>query len=198
MVMKKREIPFGMKYLHECFDCDLEKGELVWRHRPLYHFQTRGSYSSFNSKFAGNVAGFLHKGSRGDDYFKVGLTYKGQCYGYFVHTLVWMFYNDEVTPSDVVIDHIDGDSLNNGVENLRAVPIYINLRNSKRYRNNKTGFCGVSYSKDTGKYMARAYAENGDGKTTRVYLGLYSTAEAANDALVEYRAKHGYTERHGM
>ena len=49
------------------------------------------------------------------------------------------------------VDHIDGDKLNNDPDNLREVSVTCNTRNTRLYKNNKSGFKGVSITK-TGGY----------------------------------------------
>lgn len=74
-----------------------------------------------------------------------------------------------------VVDHIDGNKLNNSKRNLRACSIKENLRNSKK-RNNKNGvskYKGVSKN-STGKWYARIVV---DYKTR--YLGQFKTEEEA-------------------
>lgn len=72
-----------------------------------------------------------------------------------------------------LIDHIDQNPLNNQKYNLRIATQRQNLLNSKKF--NKTGYKGVNYKKDIGKFVAKIQAE---GRV--IYLGSYITAiEAA-------------------
>lgn len=69
-----------------------------------------------------------------------------------------------------IIDHIDGNGLNNRKSNLRLVNKSQNAMNSKR--KNKFGYKGISFD---GKYVSRIHV---NGK--RVTLGWFDTAiEAA-------------------
>jgi hypothetical protein len=83
-------------------------------------------------------------------------------------------------PAGLVVDHINGDTLDNRDENLRVCTHVQNLANARR--NVKKGDTpkGVTYQKNTGKYLARLMS-NG----TRFNIGAYETAEAAGEAYME-------------
>lgn len=53
---------------------------------------------------------------------------------------------------DVVIDHIDGNPMNNKKSNLRVCTQTENSLNKKSMSNNTSGFIGISYKKDRGTY----------------------------------------------
>jgi HNH endonuclease len=63
---------------------------------------------------------------------------------WLVHRILWIIWNGSVNP-DLDIDHIDGNSLNNSVENLRLVSTAVNSRNQKQRIDNSSGFTGVSF-----------------------------------------------------
>jgi hypothetical protein len=72
-------------------------------------------------------------------------------------------------------DHIDtGDTLNNQRGNLRAATPAQNAYNSRRRRDNKTGYKGVSYSAAMGRFVACIRL---NGKT--IHLGFHDSAHAA-------------------
>lgn len=50
---------------------------------------------------------------------------------YFAHRIVWILHNKNIL-NDGVIDHIDGNSLNNCILNLRQVCTATNTRNKKK------------------------------------------------------------------
>lgn len=82
-------------------------------------------------------------------------------------------------PKGMKVDHINGDILDNRRENLRICTNAENIRNSRRYSNNKTGIKGVSVTK-SGKFRTQIRI---DGKQTE--LGLFDSAEAAGEAYRE-------------
>lgn len=57
-------------------------------------------------------------------------------------------------PDGMVIDHINGDSLDNRRENLRIARQADNCRNSKMRSDNTSGLKGVFWDKYTGRWMA--------------------------------------------
>lgn len=79
-------------------------------------------------------------------------------------------------PSGLVVDHINGNSLDNRRENLRVVTSAVNSRNrTKADKDNRSGFLGVS--KNRKGWRARLTI---DGQA--VHLGTFSTPEEASSA----------------
>lgn len=58
-------------------------------------------------------------------------------------------------PSGICVDHINGNTLDNRRENLRAVKNSTNIRNGKVRTNSTSGVTGVRYRTDRGKWEAR-------------------------------------------
>ncbi len=81
------------------------------------------------------------------------------------------------SPEGLEVDHIDGDPLNNARENLRICTHLQNSWNRKIPKSNTSGFKGVSYRKDSGKWRARIGI-----KMKRIILGEFATLEAAVEA----------------
>lgn len=74
-----------------------------------------------------------------------------------------------------VVDHINGDGLDNRRKNLREVTQSENLRNiAGPQRNSTSGILGVSYHKGSKRWYARIFHE---GRT--VILGRFLTKEEA-------------------
>lgn len=61
---------------------------------------------------------------------------------YYAHRIAWEITFGPI-PKGLCIDHIDGNGLNNRVENLRVTTLSSNQRNRKLVRSTKTGIHGV-------------------------------------------------------
>ena len=120
---------------------------------------------------AGSKAGYVHTDSQtGRQYVKVCFNYQM----YLIHRLIWARHGYSLEPNQQ-IDHIDGNSLNNHIENLRAATHKQNGENRKSaQKNSKSGVKGVSWYKSTKKWRAQIQY-NGENKN----LGYYETKEDA-------------------
>lgn len=84
-----------------------------------------------------------------------------------------------------IVDHINGNTLDNRKTNLRLCNKSQSQMNRGKPSNNKTGFKGVSYRKDKGRYEGRIKV---NGKT--VHLGYTNTAKESYERYVEAAKKH--------
>ena len=108
-----------------------------------------------------------------DAYGYVVIRLKGRLYK--AHRLAWFYVYGHMPTED--IDHINGIRDDNRIANLRVATSQENNRNKKIQKNNTTGFIGVSYKPDVGKYRATITVN----KTT-IHIGYYSTPEEASKA----------------
>jgi len=97
---------------------------------------------------------------------------------YFLHTLVWERYMGSELPKGFLVDHIDGDKLNNCRPNLRLATRSHNEANKKKRRSNTSSkYKGVTRVSDGRKKCWRTtitYEEKG------IHIGtFYSEIEAA-------------------
>lgn len=97
------------------------------------------------------------------------------------------------TPKDLNTDHISGNTLDNRKVNLRSATKKENGQNCRINKDNTSGFSGVSYRKDTRKWVAKITV---DSKV--LWLGTtFTTLEEAVTARKEAEVLHGFHENHG-
>ena len=155
-----------LSFYKEAFELDVNSPSgLRWKTRPRNHFATDGAMKKMNSQYAGKLAGT--KTSHG--YWQVQA---GRQIG--AHRVVWSLFHDQEL-GEFVIDHIDGNSLNNSIENLRKATFAENSRNRKVSKSKKIQLKGIH--KHKGKFRASIYAL---GK--KYGLGTFVTQEAAHEA----------------
>lgn len=82
-------------------------------------------------------------------------------------------------PEDRQVDHINGDGLDNRKSNLRVCTQRQNSCNTLKYSTNKSGYKGVSFSKDTNKWRATIVVNY-----KQIHLGLFNTPEEAAEAYI--------------
>jgi len=104
---------------------------------------------------------------------------------YYIHRLIWAWHGNSLEPNQD-IDHIDGNSLNNRIENLRAVSRKQNSENTKSaQKNSKSGVKGVYWHKGAKKWEAQIQH---NGKT--IPLGYYKDIDEARAARIEGEKKY--------
>ena len=158
-------------------------GVFIWLKREGSDPKTR----QFNTRFSGKECGC----DNGKGYSSIKIRIDGELFTLAAHTLVWLIAYGEMPVYD--IDHIDGNRSNNKIDNLRAVTKALNCRNAKMLKSNTSGVTGVTLDKSTGKWRART-------KVDKVMhsLGSFDDIRNAENAIKLFRAKHGFTDRHGQ
>lgn len=179
---KTKELP-SVAYLKECFDYNPESGELVWRVRPLHHFQDEVSSRLTNDRQAGKQV--VSKSTNG--YTRVGI--EGTRYA--AHRVIWKMHTGEELTGH--IDHINGVRTDNRMENLRLVEGHQeNARNMKRKINNTSGNTGVYFNKDRGKWVAYIKLSG-----VMKYLGIFTDKIDAIYARYYAEQDYGFHQNHG-
>lgn len=120
---------------------------------------------------AGREAGYLSR----DGYRYIRI--KGKKYS--THRIIWMMIYGYFPEHDV--DHKNGIKDANWLSNLREVSRTCNMQNAGAMTNNTSGYRGVSYHKQAGKWRSYSCI---NGK--RIHLGLFTSKEAAARARVEW------------
>ena len=117
----------------------------------------------------GSIAGNIGKSDG-----RLRIRFQGK--NYQAHRLAWLLTHGKWP--DGMIDHLDGNPLNNRISNLRDVSSSVNSQNQRKAQaNNVTGFLGVYFHKRANKFLAQISLS---GKN--IYLGLFQTAEEAHAA----------------
>lgn len=105
-----------------------------------------------------------------------GITYKA-------HRLAILYMTGRMPEGDV--DHANLDRNDNRFANLREATRTQNQANREKLSSNKSGFKGVNFHKASNKFTAQGSAY---GK--KHYLGIFDTAEAAQQAYKAFAEKH--------
>lgn len=136
------------EHLEELFI--INDGSLHWRH-------SRGCVKS------GNRCGWVDE----DGYRYIGIC--GRLYQ--EHRLLFLYFKGSMPP---LIDHIDRDTSNNLIDNLREADKVLNSINRDLQSNNTSGVRGVGWSKAAQKWRAyiKVHGRN-------IHLGVYETFEEA-------------------
>lgn len=83
------------------------------------------------------------------------------------------------------VDHINHNGLDNRRSNLRLATQNQNQHNSTAYKNNTSGYKGVTWHKQHRKWYAQIVVNN-----KHIYLGLFTDPKDAHAAYCEAAKKH--------
>lgn len=134
-----------------------------------------------SSALIGKRAGSLAR--HGNGYIVMSLGGKR----YYAHRLAWLYVHGE-WPKTKHLDHINGIKTDNRIGNLREATSRQNSMNCKINKLNTSGFRGVTWCSQAGKWQAKCRMKDG---TTR-HLGTFSDpAEAAKVRDAAVSAEHG-------
>ena len=162
-----------------------ETGTFTWRNRERRWFKSQRSFKTWNTRFAGSVAGAVWTNPRGYPVIVIQLLNKN----YRAHRLAFI-YMGEALPEQV--DHLNRDSLDNRWKNLTASSQEQNMKNMSMKLNNTSGVTGVSWNKARLKWVAYVRV---DGKLK--YLGGFEDLEEAGKAVRRFRSENGFSVGHG-
>ena len=111
---------------------------------------------------------------------------------YRAHRLAWLYINGS-WPSNQ-IDHINQNKSDNRIKNLRDVTKSINMRNTKKSKNNSSGITGVSWAANRNKWVAYITVNN-----RRYPLGYFDCRyKAASARHLAQEINGGFTKSHGV
>ena len=169
--MKTKPLP-DQTVLLSLLDYDPLTGILTWKPRDNVRW---------NKRYAGRQA--FTCVSRG--------YYTGTIFGvnYKAARIIWKMVHG-FDPE--VLDHIDGNKTNNVISNLRNVSQSDNTKNRSNYKNNTSGYPGVSWIPRLQKYQVTT-----GGSKNRKYHGVYSDLEEAIQIKQQAEKDEKYHKNHG-
>lgn len=167
MVRRPKAEPLTYRHLISALDYDADTGLFRWKYRPE-------RCDSWNTKWPGKIAGQRRK----DRHILIAIDYKP----YLAHRLAWFYFFGDWPQGH--LDHINGNHLDNRIENLRVATKAQNMANMK-WRDAKALPKGVS--RDRENFCARICVGR-----KKLYLGNF---ENVSDAFYAYalaaRSKFG-------
>ena len=141
--------------LQELLHYDPGSGEFRWRVQKKTNHR------------AGDVAGCRMR----SDYWTIHIDGRN----YRAHQLAWLYIKGEW--GRPLIDHRDGNPLNNRWRNLRLASHTNNAANRPRLRSNTSGCAGIAFDRRSGQWIARVSKGERD-----YFLGCFPTNAAAHEA----------------
>lgn len=153
---KPKKSNLTQERLKQLIKYDADTGVITWLNTQDVHCGVRG-------KIAADVAV--------DGYPRISIDKQR----YLQHRIAWLYHYGE-WPKEIV-DHIDGNKLNNAISNLRDVSIQMNMQNIRSHKKNKFGLLGV-YSYGS-RFQSHIIV---NGKS--IFLGIFNTALEAHQAHV--------------
>lgn len=172
-------------YLHTVLTYDEHTGELFWKPRQEDEFSLNCHFVSWSKRFSGKSAGTLVKKKK-KTYVKINFSGKN----YYAHRIAYAMWFGEWPKGE--IDHVNGDSTDNSIKNLRQVDRKENCKNISLLSDSKSGYCGVNWHSPSGKWRARVKV---DGKEH--YVGLFDDPEEAARRIKSVRDALGFHDNHG-
>ena len=113
-------------------------------------------------------------------------------YQYYTHKLAW-YFSFGIYPTEVV-DHINQNTFDNRIINLRIASTTQNAANKPKRRDNSSGITGVSFDTWSQKYVVRIKNQNTGKYENRGRFNTISEAEQAHNRALNdlgYHPNHG-------
>ena len=150
-----------IKDILETFHYDSNQGKLFWKVKRS------------NNTNIGDEAGWV------DGYGYRQVTFDGK--GIRAHRIIFFIEHGYIPE---LIDHINGNKLDNRISNLRECSKSQNGMNRGKQKNNYSGISGVCWNSSAKKWQAYIKV---DGR--QIYLGLFSDKQEAAEVVTESRKK---------
>jgi hypothetical protein len=124
------------------------------------------------------TAGVAAGGPNQNGYWKIAINRKR----YYAHHLAFLYMTGEVPR---MVDHADGDGLNNRWVNLRPCDKKTNAQNMKTPKSNTSGAKGVTWARRERKWQAQIKV---DGR--HINLGHFDSVDEAAQAYLNAANRH--------
>lgn len=166
--------------LDKLLDYRPDTGEVFWK-------PSSEKNASWNTRFANKQAGAIIKNKKATLFYRY-ITFSGKPYP--AHRIIWMLYYG-VMPSGV-IDHINGNGIDNRIENLRCVTHSVNSKNAILRSHNRSGVSGVSWHQESRRWVVRVHVNS-----VRKHIGEFKDffeavcARKSAELIYDYHANHG-------
>lgn len=151
-------------------EIQLTRGKVALVDDEDFHRFNKFKWNASNHSRNGNNLSYAQRSIIGKD---------GKKYNIYLHRIILRPYNG------LVIDHINGNSLDNRKCNLRECKTGENSMNMKKPATNTSGYKGVSWDKRSNKWSVKISLNN---KT--INIGTYKDIKDANDAYINASKKY--------
>lgn len=172
----------SQKLLREFLNYNAKTGVLTWRTRKRKYFKNDRSCKIWNTKFASKSA-LIGRTSRFYMFGSILGTY------YYTHRIIWKWMTGQ---EPGIIDHRNGNPLDNRWANLRSGTQQQNCRNCRVARNNTSSVTGVSWDKSRNKWAAHIMVNR-----KNIHLGRFTDIEKAVQARKAAERKYGFPSMEG-
>lgn len=126
--------------VREVLDYDPASGVMQWRARPVFRSQDQ----TWNTRFADQPVGRADR----DGYLRFTL----MGIQVLVHRAAWAHVHNEWPPQ--MIDHRDGNRINNAISNLRLADVAQNTANARKRAGTRSRFKGLTWCATHRKWKA--------------------------------------------
>ena len=159
----------NIEYLKECFGLT-EDNVLYLKQRPKYHFRSYNAWKRYNTTVENKTEFDIDVVNAGG-YKILGLNGKP----YILHRIKYQLFINRLLDDSELVDHIDRNKTNNGIDNLRVVDASVNAQNKSVQNINKTSkYKGVYLDKSKNLFRSKIVY---NGKY--IFLGTYQLEEEA-------------------
>lgn len=173
---------FTFDFIKSCLSYDENTGFFTWMPRPRDHFKSGRAWKMWNTRYAGERAGSIN------DKGYVVISLCG--IEILAHRIAWLLTTGNWPK--VHMDHLNGETSDNSIANIRCVTRIENMMNKSRYSNNSSGVTGVYWIKSMDRWKANITV---NGKNT--HLGYFREILDAVAARKTAEADNGFHENHG-